>query len=138
MVICQSALLAEGIKFRVIDNDKNLRIKGKEGELIQVFFNLIMNSVHEVAKTKDSFIEISCEKEGNERVKISVTDSGKGLPPEVIERLFEPFFVASGASDALGMGLPLSKDLVEKNGGKLYFNDKAANTQFVIILPIWK
>lgn len=138
MVICYSSLLSEGIELRVLEKDKGLLIKGKEGELIQVLFNLITNSRKALFQVKDPFIEISFEKDGSEKVKIAVTDNGKGVSKSNIDKLFDPFFTTRISEDALGMGLPLSKDLVEKNGGKLFFNASAENTQFVISLPIWK
>lgn len=138
MVICHSSLLAEGIEFKILEKDKGLQIKGKEGELIQVLFNLITNSRRELSGVKDPFIEISIEKEGVNKVKICVTDNGKGVAESNIDKLFDPYFTTRTTGDALGMGLPLSKDLVERNGGKLYFNRSAKNTQFVISLFIWE
>ena len=137
MLICQSSLLSEGIELRILEKDKGLLIKGKEGDLIQVLFNLIMNSRKALAQIKNPFIEISIEKDGTQKVKNAVTDNGKGIPKADLYKFFDPFFTTSISVDALGMGLPLSKDLVEKNGGKLFFNTLAENTQFVINLPIW-
>ena len=138
MLICNSSILSEGIELRILEKDKGLLIKGKEGDLIQVLFNLIMNSRKALMQVKKPFIEISLEKDGPQNVKIAVTDNGKGVPKGDVDRLFDPFFTTSNSEDALGMGLPLSKDLVEKNGGKLFFNALAEKTQFVISLPIWK
>jgi signal transduction histidine kinase len=136
-IICSSSLLAAGIDFKISENEKNLNIKGKEGELIQVFFLLIMNAKREIAHSPNPFIEIGIEKEGTNRAKILVTDSGKGIPQNIKDIIFEPFFTTSKSEYSIGMGLPLSKDLVEKNGGKLYLNESAKNTQFVIELPLW-
>lgn len=137
MLICQSSLLSEGIELRILEKDKGLLIKGKEGDLIQVLFNLITNSRKALTKEKKPFIEISIEKDGSQKVKIAVTDNGRGIPIEDVDKLFDPFFTTSNSEDGLGMGLPLSKELVEKSGGKLLFNTLAENTQFVINLPIW-
>jgi signal transduction histidine kinase len=137
MLICHSSLLSEGIELIILEKDKGLVIKGKEGDLTQVLFNLIMNSRKALAQVKNPFIEISIEKDGTQYVKIAVTDNGKGVPKGDVDKLFEPFFTTSNSEDGLGMGLPLSKDLVEKNGGKLFFNTLAEKTQFIISLPIW-
>ncbi|MFI5390853.1 MAG: ATP-binding protein [Bacteriovoracales bacterium] len=136
-VICSSSLLAAGIDFKILENEKNLNIKGKEGELIQVFFLLIMNAKREIAHTPNPFIEIAIEKEGTNRAKILVTDSGQGIPKNIKDIIFEPFFTTSKSEYSIGMGLPLSKDLVEKNGGRIYLNESSKNTQFVIELPLW-
>jgi len=138
MVICYSSLLSEGIELRILEKDKGLLIKGKEGELIQVLFNLILNSRKALVGAKNPFIEISFENDGPLKVKIAVTDNGKGIVQSNVDKLFDPFFTTRSKEDALGMGLPLSKDLVERNGGKLYFNSSEENTQFVISLPLWK
>lgn len=137
MLICQSSLLSEGIELRILEKDKGLLIKGKEGELIQVLFNLIMNSRKALVQVKNPFIEISIEKDGSQKIKIGITDNGKGVPKADVDKLFDPFFTTSNSEGGLGMGLPLSKDLVEKNGGNLFFNTLSENTQFVISLPIW-
>ncbi len=137
LVISGSSLLSEGIELKILEKDKNLKIKAKEGELIQVLFNLIMNSKREIAGLKNPFIEISIEKEDNNRAKIKVTDSGNGISSNIKDLIFEPYFTTSKSEYSIGMGLPLSKDLVEKNGGKIYLNDSAPNTQFVIEIPLW-
>jgi signal transduction histidine kinase len=52
------------------------------------------------------------------RVEVSVTDSGPGLPVEYLDHLFEPFF--STKPDGVGMGLPISRSLIEGQGGRLW------------------
>ena len=51
-------------------------------------------------------------------VEVAVTDSGPGVPPEVIDKVFDPFYTTK--SGGLGMGLPISRSIIEAHGGRLW------------------
>ena len=61
-------------------------------------------------------IEARARAEG--RVEVAVTDSGPGLPPGVIDKVFDPFYTTK--SWGLGMGLPISRTIIEAHGGRLW------------------
>jgi signal transduction histidine kinase len=67
--------------------------------------------------------------------KISVTDSGEGIGPEVLEKIMMPFFTTKEVGKGTGLGLSISKGIIEDHKGKLYYDPTNPNTSFVIELP---
>jgi signal transduction histidine kinase len=71
----------------------------------------------------------------DDEVVIRVTDTGKGIPPEVQDRVFEPYFSTKKAGT--GLGLPTTRRIVEEHGGTLGFSSEPGKgTQFAIHLPL--
>ena len=67
-------------------------------------------------------------------VAIEVTDTGKGMPPEVVKRLFDPFFTTK--EDGTGLGLPIAARIVELHGGVIEYETQPQHgTTFRIVLP---
>ena len=110
-------------------------IKLPEGAVRQILFNLLVNAID--ASPEEGVVEVSVHLHP-ERVLVSVADHGKGILQEVQEQIFEPFFTTKeeGAS-GLGLGLSISKDLVEAMGGSLSFQSRAEQgTVFQVFLPL--
>jgi two-component system NtrC family sensor kinase len=63
-------------------------------------------------------VEVSW-KEKNGQVRLTVTDNGRGIPPELLEKVFKPFFTTKAPGEGTGLGLSISKDLVERIGGSI-------------------
>jgi signal transduction histidine kinase len=109
------------------------------GQIKQVLINLIQNAAESIERNGIITLGIhtgTAEFDGRTRqaVILSVTDSGKGISPEVEARLFDPFFTTkeSGA----GLGLAISARIVEKHGGLLQYETEVnQGTRFEIVLP---
>jgi two-component system, NtrC family, sensor kinase len=70
------------------------------------------------------------------RVEIRVADNGNGIPQQVIDKIFQPFFTTKPAGQGTGLGLSLSYDIVKAHGGKIRANNKeTGGAEFLIILP---
>ncbi|MBM4780183.1 MAG: HAMP domain-containing protein [Archangiaceae bacterium] len=109
-----------------------LTIQADEGQLRQVFLNLFRNARE--AMTAGGALTISVAQEGADAV-VRVEDTGPGLPSEVRERLFEPFF--STKARGTGIGLSLSRQIVEAHGGKIGIDDSVQQgTTFVMRFPL--
>jgi len=95
-------------------------VSGDRVHLSQVLLNLIINGMDALqaapVSNKRVMIEARPREEG--RVEVAVTDSGPGVPPEVIDKVFDPFFTTK--SSGLGMGLPISRTIIEAHGGRLW------------------
>ncbi len=98
-----------------------------EGELKQVLVNLIANSFDAMRHGGKLVLrsrEVTFWSSGERGVRITVADDGTGLSPEACRHLFEPFFSTKGINGA-GLGLWISKDLIERNGGRIRVRSKA-------------
>jgi C4-dicarboxylate-specific signal transduction histidine kinase len=125
-IIEQTAVLAEGQASR---NDVTLQLQlapdlppvlADSIQLQQVILNLLMNGIEATTRVSDRRREVVVysTKQGAGEVRVSVQDSGIGLSAEVMARLFEPFFTTR--SKGIGMGLPISRSIIEAHGGRLW------------------
>ncbi len=121
------------------------------GPLNQVFMNLLTNAIDALEehnkqrtpqeiKTNPSEIQISTSVMDKDWVTISIADNGPGIPLEIQDQIFNPFFTTKAVGKGTGLGLSISYQIVtEKHDGKLYFNsipDRGA--EFVVEIPIKK
>jgi signal transduction histidine kinase len=95
-------------------------VSGDRVHLSQVLLNLIMNGMDAIQTSPGSnkrvLIEAQSREEG--KVEVAVTDTGPGIPPEAIGKVFDPFYTTK--SGGLGMGLPISRTIIEAHGGRLW------------------
>lgn len=112
-------------------------------EMTRVFLNLISNGFYAATKRKEagdaSFepaLSAATKSLGN-RVEIRIRDNGTGIPPEVKEKIFNPFFTTKPAGEGTGLGLSMSHDIIVKqHGGTIdVATEPGAFTEFIITLP---
>ena len=120
----------ENIKI-IIDVPPELTLLCNEVALGQVFMNLLTNSIDALKDLSDKWIKIETKTDGK-ILKICFTDSGKGIPDRISTRILQPFFTTKEPGSGTGLGLSISSKSVTKMGGKLYYNRKSINTQFII------
>jgi two-component system, NtrC family, sensor kinase len=109
----------------------------------RVILNLITNAfyvVNEKAKQNiigfEPTVEVSTKKEGN-KVLVSVKDNGYGIPQNVLDKIFQPFFSTKPTGQGTGLGLSLSYDIVKAHGGELKVETKEGEgSTFIIALPV--
>ncbi len=115
---------------------------GNQGELRQVLSNLLANSL-DACKEGDAICvrvraAVSSRNPAQRGVRIAVADNGCGIPPDYIERIFEPFFTTK-KDTGTGLGLWVSRELIEKRGGYLTVRSSVAGrrsgTVFSLFLP---
>ncbi|MET0497342.1 MAG: ATP-binding protein [Steroidobacteraceae bacterium] len=129
-----SAVFAgKGIAFTISVEPPELEIRADAAMLEQVLLNLLHNCVDALVRTADARIDIRCRIEGHD-VAIAVLDNGPGVPDDLLERIFVPFFTTkSGGS---GIGLSLARQIAHAHGGRL---DVTANAPkgaaFTLFLP---
>jgi len=99
---------------------KLLMVRGDRIHLQQVLLNLMLNGMDAMDKveTKERRLLVRAGLVNSGMVEVSVSDCGTGIPPEKMARLFEPFFTTK--LDGLGMGLAISKNIIEAHGGKIW------------------
>jgi len=102
-------------------------------QIEQVFINLITNSVLALREKSEKHIYIKSWTEPN-RVFIGISDTGKGIENEIRDKIFLPFFTTR--KDGAGIGLTLSKNIVEAHGGYLSYAPRDGKTEFVVSLIV--
>ncbi len=107
------------------------------GQLQQVLINLVMNALEATPRSGRVSLEARpLSHDGQFGLGISVTDTGPGVPPEVLPRLFEPFFTTKAAGEGTGLGLAIAKDIVLAHGGEIRVESTVGvGTTFTVWLP---
>ena len=128
--IMSPILNAENIKLiNEIHSPRSILIDKNQME--QVIINLITNSVYALKEQADKKLYVSSHTENN-RFFITISDNGKGIDPEIQDKVFLPFFTTR--KDGAGIGLTLSKNIIEAHGGYLSYQTDEDKTSFVICL----
>ena len=102
-------------------------------ELNQVWTNLIHNALQ--AMDNQGTLTIDAVQQDTS-VLVKITDSGKGIPPEILPKIFEPFFTTKPAGEGSGLGLDIVKKIIEKHQGKIDVESVPGTTAFTVSLPI--
>lgn len=132
--ISKGKLDGAGIKLRVIKAESEVALFGNEIQLSQVIMNLIANSIDAVQGLEEKWIEIHYQP-NFEWCDILVIDSGDGIPPELHNRLMEPFYTTKEPHQGTGLGLSISKNIIEIHHGSLSILRDTKNTTFRVRLP---
>jgi len=102
-------------------------------QLIRIVTNLVKNADQASENCTNKRIEVKVSSEGN-NIKITVSDSGKGISEEVKQLIFEPKFTTK--SSGMGLGLPMIKNIIEAYDGSISFtSEEEIGTVFTVILP---
>jgi signal transduction histidine kinase len=112
-------------------------------DITRVLLNLILNGFYATTKRKaeagDGYEPtlLASTRSLGDRVEIRVRDNGTGIPPEVKEKIFNPFFTTKPAGEGTGLGLSISHDvIVKQHGGSIDVETKpGAFSEFIIVLP---
>lgn len=110
-------------------------IQAYPGEVNQVFTNLIDNAI-DAMEEKGGTLTVSSAQKGD-FVEVSISDSGSGIPPEVMDKMFDPFFTTKDIGKGTGMGLDLVlKIMKQRHNGDIKVKSEPGNTTFTMCFPI--
>ena len=104
---------------------------------------MINNAFYAVAERKkqsgaeyEPTVSVST-KRSNDRIEIRVKDNGLGIPRQIVDKIFQPFFTTKPTGQGTGLGLSLSYDIVKAHGGELTVETKEGEgAEFIIRLPV--
>jgi signal transduction histidine kinase len=117
-----------------INLEKDLpAVNGFGGELNQVWSNLIDNALDAVGE--GGKIEIDVRRE-RDRVVVRVIDNGCGVAAEIRDRIFDPFFTTKPVDKGTGLGLDITRRLIQRHDGQIELESKPGRTEFRVALPI--
>ena len=102
-------------------------------QIAQVLLNLLSNAYDAVENQDQRWVRITVSTRDAD-VHIAVLDSGPGVPPEIAERIMEPFYTTKGIGRGTGLGLSLSEGIAAAHGGHLGLDAGARPTRFVLTL----
>ena len=109
---------------------------GDAVQLQQVLLNVVMNGCDAMAGVEglERRLLVRTELEDGQGVRVSVSDWGSGIPPDKLERIFEPFFTMKG--QGLGLGLAVCRTIIAAHGGRLWAtNNPGHGATFQFTLP---
>jgi two-component system, NtrC family, sensor kinase len=117
--------------------EKLPRITTDPAQIQQVFLNIIDNAIDAVGKSGQINIKTDYSNSNSPReVVIEISDSGPGIPKELLAKIFDPFFTTKAANEGTGLGLSISFSIIEKLGGKIQVaSEEGKGTTFTIRLP---
>jgi len=116
-------------------------VEGDRNRLSQVFYNLLANAIKYTPECGHIDINI---RRNDGHVTTSISDSGKGIPKEYLERIFEPFFIGEGGSLAVedgrqGLGLTIAKRMIDAHHGRIWVeSEPGRGSTFYFSLPCSK
>jgi signal transduction histidine kinase len=133
-----SDLLRNRVSLRTeLDDDHPVLVAGDRVQLQQVILNLVRNAVEAMRDVNDRprHLLVTVAIDDEERARLVVQDSGVGLDPQAMGRLFDAFYTTK--DDGMGIGLSVSRSIIENHGGKLWAepNDDGPGTAFSFTIP---
>jgi PAS domain S-box-containing protein len=122
-------------RIEIIKNYGNLsQVECYPGQLNQVFMNLLSNAVDAIDDKGTITISTSLS---DGLIRISIKDTGHGIPENIREKIFDPFFTTKGVGKGTGLGLSISQSIIEKHKGTItYKSEPGKGTEFTIVLPV--
>lgn len=118
------------IRFRLEVAPTDMSIEADEGQLSQVFINLVKNAMQAVENVTEPEIVISASRSSAGHSEIKITDNGPGIPPEIMDQVFIPFFTTK--ENGSGIGLSLTRQIMRNHGGTIEVASSPGNTRFTL------
>lgn len=111
-------------------------ILASQEHLEGVWINLIVNAMDAMADKQDRKIKINTQLRGHQ-IEVTVSDTGIGIPPDRIDRIFEPFYTTKAAGHGTGLGLAVCQRILKEHSGFMRVNSRVGmGTEFIISIPI--
>lgn len=102
-------------------------------ELNQVWTNLLNNALHGMDCQGTLTITVA---RANDQIRVDISDTGRGIPPELQPKIFEPFFTTKPKGEGSGLGLSIVKKIVDHHHGQIQVDSQPGHTVFSVFLPI--
>ena len=110
------------------------QVQCRPAQLNQVFMNVLVNAVQAIPEHGTITLRSGC---ADDKVWVSISDTGKGIPPELMTKIFDPFFTTKPVGKGTGLGLSVSYGIIDKHGGHIDVQSKPGQgTTFTIWLPV--
>jgi len=127
---CQELADDKGLYLRVAVPGE-LELQGDRNLLGKAVKNLVVNAIR---YTDRGGVTIEGRRDG-QRVHLAVADTGRGIPGDELERIFEPFYTGDNKNGGMGLGLSIVKNIVEAHGGKVWAESDGRGSTFHLVMP---
>ena len=117
LTLVQGAVKRHDITVRTELDAAIMPVTGNRVQLQQVLFNLITNAIEAMETVADRTMLVKSERENSGQVRVTVEDSGTGVEPQHVDKIFGSFFTTK--VDGMGMGLSICQSIIESHGGRL-------------------
>jgi two-component system sensor histidine kinase FlrB len=123
-----------GVELHIAAADGDVLLTGNRKALTGALTNLLENALQAVDAIDAGRVTLAA-RHGGEHIALTVADNGGGMPPDVVARLFEPFFTTR--SDGTGLGLAIARGVARAHGGGIDVrSEPGVGTEFIITLPL--
>lgn len=129
---------SSGIVIETFLSPADLPVLGDADHLTQVAANFLVNSQHALASVSgERRIKVRSERTPSGLARFSIEDNGPGIPKEIRDRIFESYFTTKPVGVGTGIGLSISKSIVERHNGKVWYEEsETGGARFVVELPM--
>jgi signal transduction histidine kinase len=134
LTLVQGAVKRHDITVRTELDTAIMSVTGNRVQLQQVLFNLITNAIEAMETVADRTMLVKSEHENSGQVRVTVEDSGTGIEPQHVDKIFGSFFTTK--ADGMGMGLSICRSIIESHGGRLWASsNRSRGAVFQFTLP---
>ena len=134
--LCMQRMKTHGVEIIRDDAPPDLKLTCRRVQISQILINLLNNAFDAVVGQAKPVVRVSVrELPDTDQIEISIADNGKGVPQDLAQKIFQPFFTTKGVGKGVGLGLSISKGLIESHGGEIWLDSSSGMTRFVIRLP---
>lgn len=132
--LCLEKFKLQNVKINIREDHIDSLIHGNMIQISQCLLNLLNNSFDAIKTFEDKWININV-KITDQSLEIRVSDSGKPIEKEVLNKIFKPFFTTKDIGSGTGLGLSISKTIMVNHGGDLLYDKENPNACFIMKLP---
>lgn len=133
LALCSERFKHYNVEVRVVC-ESTIQADCRSAQISQVVLNLLNNAFDAIDSLTEKWVEVKVAVNKG-KIQISVTDSGKGIPPEIAAKMVEPFYTTKAVGKGTGLGLSISSGICQQHGGELKYDSSCPNTRFIIELP---
>jgi signal transduction histidine kinase len=137
LALCSEKFKSQSVNLKIKIETTDMTVHCVPEHISQVLLNFLNNSLYalkDIQALSGKWITINATKK-DDKIEITVTDAGPGLPESVQAKLMQPFFTTKPPGAGTGLGLSISRGIIEQNGGEMFYDKTCPNTRFVIRLP---
>ncbi|MBF0430992.1 MAG: PAS domain S-box protein [Fibrobacteria bacterium] len=123
-----------------IEKEEELKVYGHRMDMESVIHNLLTNArdAFHKSRTEEKLIKLKLSRTDDDWMMIEYWDNAGGIPPEIIEKIYDPFFTTKVEGEGTGLGLAITKKIVVASGGMISCESENGETRFIIRLPLIK